>query len=50
MKILDETTHTTVVELPTGSGKSYVAAIVAEQYRQLGLNVAIVTTFNDLVE
>lgn len=41
---------TTVVEMPTGSGKSYIATIVAEQYRVLGLNVAIVTSQDYLVQ
>lgn len=50
LKILMANNLTTVVELPTGCGKSYIAAIVAEQYRKLGLRIAIVTTHSFLAE
>ena len=50
LKVLMQNTLTTVFKLPTGAGKSFVATIVAEQYRKLGLKVAIVTTKSYLVD
>ena len=48
-KILASEEKATIVQLPTGSGKTFIAAIIAEYYRLRNKRVVVVTSEEFLV-